>query len=188
MVAKRVPLQRATPERLAKADKAAIGADQVQRVQEGPLAWLASRRFLDRRNPERNQALADAGEEYRRHWYLSGLSPIAAMDPTRPPVRGESMPPGFMPATERQAYHRQQYRRGEEALGMFFSVVVNAVVLEERSLEDVGKQVSRYSNAKLCRAIALDRLIEGLRLLAEEYGFISKGLTRYPLNETIVAR
>lgn len=164
---------RATPERLAKPlTDARDGQDGVQRITDSPLAWLAARGFLNRLDGHLNRLLFEAGEEYRRHWYLSGLSPIAAVDPTRP--GSTSGPADRLPASERQAWHRRAYRDGELSLGPYFSVVVNAVVLEERGLEDIGRQVSGYADPKANRIVALDRLVEGLRRLGIEYGFVAR--------------
>lgn len=148
-----------------------VGQDGVRRMTDWPLHRLFSRQHLDRHDQERNRSLYEAGERYRAHWYLAGLAPIGAIDYARATGSGEGSA-GGMPVSETQAHHRARFRQGVKALGPFLTPVVDGVCLYEREPEDIGYAVSLYEDRKQARAVALDRLVEGLRLLGVDYGLL----------------
>lgn len=163
----------ATPQRLRMAGSdAAVGADGVRRLSDDPLSRLAARGLLWPGDEDRNRLLAEAGERFRTDRHRASLDGPGAMDVGR--VGGGAGDPAWsMPLTERMAHWRWRYRQAVQALGgPYLAAVVEAVVCDERSLEDVGRQVSGRPDPKQAQAVAMDRLREGLRVLAVHYGLV----------------
>lgn len=157
----------ATPERLNKAGEDVATLEGVRYLADTPLQRLYNRGALSR-DPAMNARLFDAGEKFYRDWYLSGMETLAAQDITRQ-GSGDGCASG-MPASERQAIHRQAWRKANEKLGARYRKVVELVVLEGNTdLVAVGKDVSGYAKRETARAVGLDRLIGGLEILEEHY-------------------
>jgi hypothetical protein len=114
----------------------------------------------------------EAGRRYYEHWYFAGLSPIGAIDLNRI-SRTDELSLG-MAASERQAYHRQRYREGEEVLRPEFLPYVNGIVLEEHDPEVIGKRLTGRSAPSQARAVAIELLKIGLTRLAAAYGLDSR--------------
>jgi hypothetical protein len=148
---------------------------------DAPLDRLAARGDLAKTENGKidrhmNRILLEAGRRYFEHAYLSGMiSALKAIDLAG--VGGGGDPACGMPANEAQAHHRRQYRDAEQALGQYFSSVVDAIVLREQSLQAVGLRITPYRKAETAAAIALDRLKEGLLRLAQHFrmGGLDKG-------------
>lgn len=162
----------ATPERMVKAGAdIAVGADNVQRVTADPLDRLFRRGQLDR-DKERNGVLYQAGVRYRDLWWQSGLGrSTSSLNITGVFTPATERNPG-MPASEAQAHARAKLREARDRLGFYFARVVDPIVLEGVDVEDVGKSVTGRGHAQQARAVALDRLAEGLRLLALHFTYI----------------
>lgn len=109
----------------------------------------------------------NAGHRYYAHWYGAGLVKIGSV--SFETVSSSREPGSGMPATERQAYHRQRYRQGETALGPILSAYVNAIVLQEQEPEVVGKRITGRAAPSQARAVAIEMLKGGLDVLAKEY-------------------
>lgn len=168
-----------TPERAARANgHLRVGDDRVFRVEDSELMKLCSRGSLDPKDRERNRLLGAAGALYFNDCYLSGMIPSGALDPSRIRVDGGGIGASHgIPASARAEYHRSRFRRAAKAMGARYEAVVNAVVLGDRPVIEVGLAVSCYRNEKLAGAVATDRLREGLRLVAVEYALIPADAT-----------
>lgn len=86
---------------------------------------------------------------------------------TRPAIdhQGKVMPPRLA---------RKRYRAAVSALGSYFDEVVEAVVLHEVPLAIAGQRVYGGAAGAPAKAVALDRLREGLHLLATHYGLLDE--------------
>lgn len=164
-------LASATPERIVRAgEDATIGADGVQRVNTDPIVRLYRRGALHR-DEELNEVFYRAAEEYRRIWWASGLGrSVGGINTSGVFSPSTDRNPG-MPAGERQAHFRGRYRQAREQIGFYFGRVVDSIVLEGEEPERVGYIVSYRKDEKQARAVAMDRLSEGLRILAHHFGF-----------------
>lgn len=158
-----------TAERAVKAG-AHMRQDAVRayHCEDSPIERLATRRALDPDDAGRNEALRLAAARYYEHWYLSGMSPIGAIDLDRGSVASGTRPAG-MPATELALMHRRKFREALKVLGDEFRLVVDAVVLQEQDIETTGFAVARYKNRKQVAAIAMDRLCCGLERLRTHF-------------------
>lgn len=75
---------------------------------------------------------------YRMHWHSAGLeASIPSVDLDRVFASDASNMSG-MPKSERQAYHRKQYRDAQKYLKHRVGIVVDNVVCAEHTLEDAG--------------------------------------------------
>lgn len=164
-----------TPERYARAGgDIRKGADGVRRVEEDPLDRLYTRKCLDRADDHRNHVLYLAGKRYYEHWYSSGLAGPGSVDLLQ--CGGGSdhvMPPSAMPRSESAAHHRGQFRQAHSELGMYFTRVVDPIILECRDPASVGSLVSGQADLNRGRVVAIDRLSEALARLAKMWGMSS---------------
>ena len=141
------------------------------RVEDGPLARLRDRGQLDRDDKARNWALALAGEKYRQIYVRSGLDPLHSLDPTREVATAYA--PGSMWRSESQVEALQHFRAAREAIPEDFRSALAAIVLEDREIVDVGREIGAYRDAKMAGAVALFILRRGLAALARHYRMIS---------------
>ncbi|MGX7707994.1 hypothetical protein [Methylobacterium sp. Gmos1] len=174
-----------TPERLAQAGLAVasdrrsgrlqvvgagsvgiIGADRVVRLTDAPLDRLHARRRLDEADADRNRILFEAGERLRIHHFQAGLSGLASASNFNGAGGGGGL---RTPITETQERHRREMRRAEAGMDAGDWAAVRAVVLEERILEEVGREIG-YQQASAAAGVALDRLRRGLKVLAQLWG------------------
>ena len=150
----------------------AVAVDFVRmRMDDGPLARLRDRNQLDRDDKGRNLALAQAGEKYRQAFFRSGLDPLRALDVSSE-VRAAYSPHGMW-RSESQLEALQSYRAAREAIPEDFRAAVAAMVLEDREIVDVGREIGAYKDAKMAGAVALFILRRGLAALARHYRMIS---------------
>lgn len=128
---------RPTPERLAKAD----GLYSVQVIMDG------SKQVHMRDDPlSRMYAKCDTDREYRE--YAALLKFRMHHDGAR--MAGELCSVNFdmasgagddgagMPRTEREAHHRQEYRRAVDLIGQVATHVIEAVICFDKPLHEVG--------------------------------------------------
>jgi hypothetical protein len=118
-------------------------------------------------------------EEYRaagrlwRNWYRSGVLSSVTVSYAEG-IRISENAAG-MPASEAQAHHRQRFRAAAAELmraGRLTATYTLAIVLDDRAPEEVGRQYSGRRQAQQARAVAIDRLREGLAVLARHYGLV----------------
>lgn len=172
-------LASATPERIVMAgddlsaepiDVRASANDARQRVNTDPLERLY-RRGLLHPDPEMNEVLFMAANEYRAIWWGSGLGrSVGGINTSGVFSPATERNPG-MAGSERQAHFRAKWRRAREEMGFHFHQAVDAIVLEGEEPDKVGLVISFRRDHKQARAIAMDRLAGGLRVLAHHFGF-----------------
>jgi hypothetical protein len=124
------------------------------------LRWLESRGKID------GYQLA-AGEQFYADWYASGLAPSGVIDPAKEPVDGS--PPSSISETRMAA--RDRYRKAVRALDWVHLHAINAVVINEKSLETYGDETqSRWYKTSDYRVVAvLTILRQALTKLDEHY-------------------
>lgn len=162
-----------TPERALRANGSMRqGADKVLRLEDAPLDRLAARNQLHPRDARLNRIYKEAGEEYYRDYMLSGMSQLKAMDPSRIQVDGNAGSRDGLPATASAEFHRKRFFAAQRYIGPEFSPIVDAVVLREEALTEVGKRVRAAWSNGASSAVALDRLTLGLSRAAVHYGMM----------------
>ncbi|MBB4198580.1 hypothetical protein CCR94_18780 [Rhodoblastus sphagnicola] len=150
----------------------AVEVDFVRmRLDDGPLARLRDRGQLDRDDKARNLALAMAGEKYRQMYARSGMDPLHSLDPTREVATAYA--PGALWRSESQVEALQHFRAARDAIPEDFRAPMAAIVLEDREIVDVGREIGAYRDAKMAGAVALFILRRGLAALARHYRMIS---------------
>ena len=141
------------------------------RLDDGPLARLRDRSQLDRADKARNFTLAQAGEKYRESFFRAGLDPLRTLDPAQE-VKSSFSPNGLW-RCESQIENLQKFRAAREAIPEDFREPLAAIVLEDREIVDVGREIGAYKDAKMAGAVALFILRRGLTALARHYRLIS---------------
>ncbi len=157
----------ATPERLARAHEggeAAVDPAGVRRIGD-PFDELRSRNQLDRLDIAANETLWHAGDRLRRHWYLSRLDALSAVDLARPAVDGGTG--GAAVPGEAAQRHRDELRRAAGAVGERLMPYVDGVVIAGQPLASLRGLVGDSAHARTADALALERLREGLHRLCE---------------------
>ncbi|MCW2275063.1 hypothetical protein GJ654_10055 [Rhodoblastus acidophilus] len=150
----------------------AVAVDFVRlRIDDGPLARLRDRGQLDRDDKARNWALGLAGEKYRHMYFRSGLDPLHSLDPTREVATDYA--PGALWRSESQLDALQRFWAARDAIPEDFRSAVAAIVLEDREIVDVGREIGAYRDAKMAGAVALFILRRGLSALARHYRMIA---------------
>jgi hypothetical protein len=140
------------------------------RLDDGPLARLRDRNQLDRADKARNFALAQAGEKYRECFFRAGLDPLRSLDPAQE-VAAAYSPTGLW-RCESQIEALQKFRAAREAIPEDFREPLAAIVLNDREIVDVGREIGAYKDAKMAGAVALFILRRGLAALARHYRLI----------------
>lgn len=137
--------------------------NRVYTMVDTPLARAHARGILS--DPQ-YRALA----KFKHHWTCAGLEPsLGSVDLDRvfgSDVLGHS----GMARTEAQVFHRQRYRQAVAAVGLVASRVVEAVVCEERKLEEVGAAILGWKHPLQARAAAAEKLRDAGDRLAREWG------------------
>ena len=141
------------------------------RLDDGPLARLRDRNQLDRADKARNFALAQAGEKYRESFFRAGLDPLRSLDPSQE-VKSAFSPNGMW-RCESQIENLRKFRAAREAIPEDFRDPLAAMVLEDREIVDVGREIGAYKDAKMAGAVAIFILRRGLMALARHYRLIS---------------
>lgn len=121
-----------------------------------------------RLDPDRTMSgiLHSTAQRYYADWFQGGLVGISAINYDR--IGGDH---DKLPMTERQEYHRQQFRRARDFLGDKYSPIVDAVVLDEQPITAV-RHMTGYKDKNAASAVATERLNTGLRRLAVNYGML----------------
>jgi hypothetical protein len=118
---------------------------------------LRDRNQLDRTDKARNFALAQAGEKYRETFVRARLDPLRSRRLSR----------------LSQIEALQNYRAAGEAIPENFREPLAAIVLNDREIVDVGRELGAYREAKMVGTVALFILRRGLLALARHSRMIS---------------
>jgi hypothetical protein len=111
----------------------------------------------------------EAGARYLADYYQAGLAPLGAFDYSRPVVDGAS-PKGH---SDYRFAALQRWNGARAAMGDRVAAVADPVILHEQSIEAAGRSVG-HANRPQAVAVATDRLIGALDILAKRYGLETK--------------
>ncbi len=142
------------------------------RLDDGPLARLRDRNQLDRDDKARNLALAQAGEKYRARFFPRRTrSACVRSIPSQEVYVGLfAQRDVALRKPDRSAAKIPRRARGGPG---GFPRPLAAMVLEDREIVDVGREIGAYKDAKMAGAVALFILRRGLAALARHYRMIS---------------
>lgn len=181
-----------TPERLTKAGdhwniEEAISVEEVTgqdgrpkteeivrkriRLDDGPLARLATRGLLAPGDKFINMALRAAGEKYAELW-MEGTPSLGAMDMSKHFISDARVPAYFQ--TERQLSKWQEWLDASLKVYPKHRAVVEAVVLHDSEPSAIARLITGRADKQSGVAIVLDRLICGLGDLAMHFGMLDK--------------
>jgi len=108
-------------------------------------------------------------QRYKHHWHHGGLlSSMGSVDLNRVFASDPSNFSG-MAKSERQAFHRQQYREARELIGHRPGIVVDNVVCQELSLE-IGGYAIGWRNRPQAVAAATEMLRDAGYRLSKHWG------------------
>lgn len=156
-------LNDATPERLAKAEETLVDKAGARWLVDG-FERMFMRGQLDD-DEDVNEILHAAGLRYAEEHFRAGMTPLGAIDYSRATVDGD----GQLPMSERMEIFRQRYRAARAAMGERYAPVVEGVVIEGRTIRELGLEHTKYRDEKMAKAGAMERLNAGLRALAKFY-------------------
>jgi hypothetical protein len=150
------------------------GKPQITVVTDWPIKMLHDRCLLGgpRKDEELNDARHQAAERLYAHWYNGRLNPLGSRD-YRQPYSGAGTGFALMPATERQAYHREAWRKAIMALctpNDRVALVTIQVVIDECPVVLVGQRITGRAQEQQARAVATEYLIDGLDRLRVHFG------------------
>lgn len=156
-----------TPERLAKAEEHfVVGNDRmggkVYTFKDAPLDRMYSRSAID---PVEYQAL----QKLKLHWHCSGMGGSLQSADLNRVFATDAGSMSHMPSSEREAHHRQQWRKACEQLSHRGRIVVDNVVCYERTLEIAGYALNASSKPTAI-AIASELLRDAGYRLAKLWG------------------
>lgn len=143
----RVPVERRdlgpTPERLAKAGEdviRSVGAegDRVVVMRDAPLERMRNRNAID---PIEYQAL----QKFKWHWHSSKMGGSLQSADLNRVFATDAGSMSHMPSSEREAHHRQQWRKAEATLSPRARIVVERVVCREQTIEHAGYAIGMTS-------------------------------------------
>lgn len=143
-------------------------------VTDWPVKILHDRCLLggSRKDEDLNDARFAAAERFYAHWYNGRLNPLGSRD-YRQPYSGAGTGFALMPATERQAAHREAWRKALMALctpNDRVALVTIQVVIDECPIATAGQRITGRSDAAQARAVATEYLTDGLDRLREHWG------------------
>jgi hypothetical protein len=162
-----VDMRGPTEERLGKATNAFdIGGDnqgvRTYIFADSPLGRMFKRKAID---PIEYTAL----QRYKHHWYHGGLlSSMGSVDLNRIFASDPSNMCG-MAKSERQAFHRQQYRAARELIGHKPGIIVDNVVCAEWPLHTAGHSIG-FDSPHRARTAATQILRVAARRLIKMWG------------------
>lgn len=122
-----------TNARLRKSEGYDVGkADGRYTMRDAPVEIMVAKKII---TEKQYQGLT----KYRIHWFNAGLGPsFGGMDPNHIFASDISNFAG-MAKSERQVFHRQQWRAANQVMGLRGTWVVGKIVCEEFTAEDAGR-------------------------------------------------
>lgn len=131
-------------------------------VRDAPLEMMLSRKII---TEKQYQSLG----KFRIHWHNAGLTPhFGAMDPARIFAADITNFSG-MAKTERQVFHRQQWRAANHAMGLRGSWIAHKIACEEVSAEQAGREMG-WKNRPQAVAAATQALRDAADRLCSLWG------------------
>ena len=160
-------LDDATPERLTHARRAGtaeLDRQGVRRIGD-PFDALLARGLLDRRSPDENARLWQAGDRLRRHWHMTRLDGLTAFDFTRESVDTSPVPDGT--PSEAALRHRDAIRAAMTAVGPRLWPYLSGIAIDARPMAELRGLVTDTGHARTADALVLERLREALHRLCD---------------------
>ena len=136
------------------------------RVCDDPFSRLCGKGYLGQGDANRNLVLCQAGLRYREIWMKAGRRSPGSVDWGRLGISTNS----GMFESESVANAFAILTRIEISMGAEQRVVARAIVLEDREVLDIGRQISGYAAEKQATACALMLLRQGLSSVARVLG------------------
>lgn len=113
-----------------------------------------------------------AAQKYYNHWYRAGLSEsIGSADLNRIFSADPSNMVG-MAKTEAQAFHRQQYRKAVQILGIRQSGVFERVVCHGETFRSVGHSLG-WNDGREANAVVIQMVRDAANDLCKDWGITS---------------
>ncbi|EKS37771.1 hypothetical protein [Afipia clevelandensis] len=159
----------ATIERIRKTDGHFVVGDDKQ----GGKTWTMMDSPLERLHAQGKLTKHeyDGLVKFRIHWYHGGLQPsLSSVDPNRVFAADPSNFSG-MAKSERQVFHRQQYREVLEMLGHRARIVLENVVCTEQTVLTAGYALG-WKNRPQAEAAAIESLRDSGWRLAKHWGMV----------------
>ena len=142
------------------------------RMDDAPLARLATRGMLAPGDRLLNMALKVAGDRYYQLWF-NGTPSLCAMDPSRPVVSGGGGPSSLW-STERRLHSYSVWLAASLRVYPKHRAVVDGVTLHEREPVELGRVASGCVDVGRATAVALDHLRLGLWEIANHFGMLER--------------
>ena len=152
-----------TNARLGKSEVHEIGSsDGRYTMRDAPLEIMAAKKIITERQ-------YDGLGKYRIHWFNGGLSAtLGGMNPSHIFAKDITNFSG-MAKTERQVFHRQQFRAANQVLGLRGTWVVGKIVCEEATAEQTGRLMG-WNNRPQAVAAATQALRDAADRLCQLWG------------------
>jgi hypothetical protein len=152
-----------TNARLRKSEGYDIGkGDGRYTMRDAPIEVMAAKKII---TEKQYQGLG----KYRIHWFNGGLGPsFGGLDPNHIFASDISNFAG-MAKTERQVFHRQQWRAANLAMGLRGTWVVGKIACEEATAEQAGREMG-WGNRPQAVAAATQLLRDAADRLCHLWG------------------
>jgi hypothetical protein len=153
--------------RPAANDNEARAANDNRRKTQSPFERMCDRRELDS-DEDISELIRAAGKRYYSDWYMSGLGGLSGIDYSRVGGGGETSPAHYTPVSQRQAERRAAHRAARAALGDRYALIVEPIVLEDKSIGDL-RGLAPMKDKTAASKFNMQKLREGMRRLAKHY-------------------
>jgi hypothetical protein len=157
-----------TPERMRQA--ANDNDPRAGGVFRSPFHRMFERGQLDK-DEAINELLYSAGVRFYQDWYYSGLAGgLGSFDYSKPIVDSSGGESSHMPRTMREAARRQAWRAAVALLAPIELRMIEAVVLGEKTVEEVCVKITGTGRVSNARREAKSILVQALTNLVKLYG------------------
>ena len=130
---------------------------------------MCARKQLAPKDPALNLILARAGIQYREARAKAGLEGIKSVDFGRVGHGGS----GGLLTTEAQCQAFQVFNGALKSMSPICQKVVGAIVLDDRTAVDIGREISAYTHPISATAIGMYVLQIGLAAMARHFGLLA---------------
>ncbi len=139
------------------------------RIEDSPFERMCARKQLAPKDPALNLILARAGIQYREARAKAGLEGIKSVDFGRVGHGGS----GGLLTTEAQCQAFQVFNGALKSMSPICQKVVGAIVLDDRTAVDIGREISAYTHPISATAIGMYVLQIGLAAMARHFGLLA---------------
>lgn len=149
----------------------AAGKEAPPRRRPSAIDWMESRGSWSS-DPDRNRALAECARRIAALWYDAGLAELPKSPNLLSTGAGTGDPRYLIPSTEKAIGARDEVREIRDLVGIRNWPCLVAVVCEDRSLADAGRAHCGRTNESGAIAVAMDRVIHGVEVVAVAWRMI----------------